>query len=131
MPHRPGLVGKWIDHSHMEVPPMSFRTLLAAVALFVVSTTAFAQDAVPLPDVANSKYQIDGVINVDSVYIRSGPGEGYYPTQELSKNAPITVVGIKFDWLKILPPEGSFSYVGSVFVDRVGDSNVGKINRND
>ena len=27
------------------------------------------------------------------------------------------MVGIKFDWLKILPPEGSYSYVGSVFVD--------------
>jgi uncharacterized protein YgiM (DUF1202 family) len=110
---------------------MSFRIPLAAIALLLVSTTVFAQDAVPLPDVANSKYQIDGVINVDSAYVRSGPGEGYYPTQELTKNAPITVVGIKFDWLKILPPEGSFSYVGSVFVDRVGDSSVGKINRND
>lgn len=111
---------------------MSFRILLAAIALFVVSAPkSFAQDAVPQPDVANSKYQIDGVINVDSVYVRSGPGEGYYPTQELGKSYAITVVGIKFDWLKILPPEGSFSYVGSVFVDRVGDSNIGKINRND
>jgi SH3-like domain-containing protein len=110
---------------------MSFRIPLAAIALLLVSATGLAQDAVPLPDVANSKYQIDGVINVDSVYVRSGPGEGYYPTQELTKNAPVTVVGIKFDWLKILPPQGSFSYVGSVFVDRVGDSSVGKINRND
>jgi uncharacterized protein YgiM (DUF1202 family) len=110
---------------------MSFRIPLAAIALFIVSAPAFAQDAVPLPEVANSKYQINGVINVDSVYVRSGPGEGYYPTQELTKNTPVTVVGIKFDWLKILPPEGSFSYIGSVFVDRAGDSSVGKINRND
>jgi uncharacterized protein YgiM (DUF1202 family) len=110
---------------------MSFRILLPAIALLVLSAAALAQDAVPLPDVANSKYQIDGVINTDSVYVRSGPGEGYYPTQELTKNAAVTVVGIKFDWLKILPPQGSFSYVGSVFVDRAGDSSVGKINRND
>jgi uncharacterized protein YgiM (DUF1202 family) len=110
---------------------MSFRTLLPAIALLVLSAAALAQDAVPVPDVANSKYQIDGLINADSVYVRSGPGEGYYPTQELTRNAPITVVGIKFDWLKILPPANSFSYVGSVFVDRVGDSTVGKINRND
>jgi len=108
------------------------RTLLAAAALLIASNSqTFAQDAVPQPDVVNSKYQIQGVINVDSVYVRSGPGEGYYPTQELAKNAPITVVGIKFDWLKIIPPDGSFSYVGSVFVDRVGDSAIGKINRND
>src|SRR5208283_4996435 len=83
-----------------------------------------------LPEVANSKFQINGVINVDSVYIRSGPGEGYYPTQELSKGAAVTVVGIKFDWLKILPPEGSFSYVNAAFVDHTGDSAIGKINRN-
>ena len=86
---------------------MSFRIPLAAIALLLVSATGLAQDAVPLPDVANSKYQIDGVINVDSVYVRSGPGEGYYPTQELTKNAPVTVVGIKFDWLKILPPKAA------------------------
>ena len=111
---------------------MSFRILFPAIVLFALSATfALAQDAVPLPDVANSKYQIDGLINVDSVYVQSGPGEGYYPTQQLPKSAAVTVVGIKFDWLKILPPEGSYSYVGSVFVDRVGDSNVGKINRND
>jgi hypothetical protein len=111
---------------------MSFRTLLATIALFLISAPAsFAQDAVRQPDVANSKFQIDGVINTDSVYVRSGPGEGYYPTQEISKNTDVTVVGIKFDWLKIIPPEGSFSYVGSMFVDRVGDSAIGKINRNE
>jgi uncharacterized protein YgiM (DUF1202 family) len=111
---------------------MSFRTLFAAIALLILSGPAvFAQDAVPQPDVANSKYQINGVINVDSVYVRSGPGEGYYPTQELAKGAMVTVVGIKFDWLKILPPDGSFSYVGSVFVQPNGDGTVGKINRND
>jgi len=111
---------------------MSYRTLLVALTLSLVAIrTGLAQDAVPQPDVANSKYQIDGMINADSVYVRSGPGEGYYPTQELTKNARITVVGIKFDWLKILPPDGSFSYVAPRFVDRVGDSPVGKINQND
>ena len=110
---------------------MSFRFILIAVALSVVpGLNALAQDAIPQPNVANSRYQIDGVINVDSVYVRSGPGEGYYPTQELSKGAAVTVVGIKFDWLKILPPDGSFSYVNAAFVDHHGDSAVGKINRN-
>jgi uncharacterized protein YgiM (DUF1202 family) len=113
---------------------MSFRIPtfpFLVAALFALTASAAAQDAVQLPDVANSKFQIDGVINADSVYVRSGPGEGYYPTQELTRNARITVVGIKFDWLKILPPDGSFSYVGAVFVDRNGDGTVGKINRND
>jgi uncharacterized protein YgiM (DUF1202 family) len=111
---------------------MSFRFLFAFLTLLTVPTLdSRAQDAVPTPDVANSKYQIDGVINVPSVYLRSGPGEGYYPTGELAKGTSITVVGIKFDWLKIVPPEGSYSYVGSVFVDKSADGTTGKINRND
>ncbi len=111
---------------------MSFRSLLLSLTLSIVPAAgALAQDAVPQPDVANSKYQIDGIVNVDSVYVRSGPGEGYYPTQTLAKGSAITVVGIKFDWLKILPPDNSFSYVGAVFVDRSSDGTTGKINRND
>jgi hypothetical protein len=109
---------------------MSVRSLLLAIAILAVpALKCAAQDAISPPDVANSKYQIDGIINVDSVYIRSGPGEGYYPTCELAKGAQITVVGIKFDWLKILPPPGSFSYVGEKFVDHDANGTVGKINR--
>ncbi len=111
---------------------MSLRTLLIVIALPIVFAAGTrAQDAVPQPDVANSKYQIEGVINVDSVFVRSGPGEGYYPTQTLTNGATVTVVGIKFDWLKILPPEGSYSYVGSIFVDKSAGGAKGKINRND
>jgi uncharacterized protein YgiM (DUF1202 family) len=94
---------------------MSLRSSLALVALLAVPTVnlstglSFAQDAISTPDVANSKYQIDGEINVPSVYVRSGPGEGYYPTGELTKGANITVVGIKFDWLKVVPLDGSYS----------------------
>ncbi len=111
---------------------MSFRSLLLAVAISIAPTIKiFAEDALSTPEVANSKYQINGVINVDSVYVRSGPGEGYYPTAELAKGAQVTVVGIKFDWLKILPPADSFSYVGEKFVDHDANSTVGKINRDD
>jgi hypothetical protein len=91
---------------------------------------ALAQDAVPQPTVANSKYQIEGVVNVDSVYVRSGPGEGYYPTQTLVKGTTVTVVGIKYDWLKIVPPENSFSYVGAVLVTPSADGTTGKVNSN-
>jgi hypothetical protein len=116
---------------------MSFRSLLLTLSISAALIPnslvghAFAQDVQKPPEVANSKYQIDGVVNVDSVYVRSGPGEAYYPTQELTRNTPVTVVGIRYDWLKILPPEGSFSYVAPRFVDRVGNSSVGKINQND
>jgi uncharacterized protein YgiM (DUF1202 family) len=111
---------------------MSFRYLFAFITLLAIpALKSVAQDAVPAPDVANSKYQISGLINVKSVWVRSGPGEGYYPTAELVKGASITVVGKKFEWLKVVPPDGSFSYVGAVFVDQSADGKTGKINRND
>ena len=108
-----------------------FATLAASLALLIPAAAAFAQDAVQTPQVENSKYQFEGVVNAGAVFVRSGPGEGYYATQKLDKGASVTVVGIKFDWLKIVPTEGSFSYIGSVFVDRSGDGSVGRVNRND
>jgi uncharacterized protein YgiM (DUF1202 family) len=108
-----------------------FATLAASLSLLIPAAAAFAQDAVQTPQVENSKYQFEGAVNAGAVFVRSGPGEGYYATQKLDKGATITVVGIKFDWLKIVPPEGSYSYVGSVFIDRSGDGSVGRVNRND
>jgi SH3-like domain-containing protein len=106
--------------------------VVGAMAWAIVPVAGIlAQDVVQPPAVENSKYQVEGVINGGPVNVRSGPGEGYYATQSLDKGAPVTVVGSKFDWLKIVPPEGSFSYVGSVFVDRSADGTTGKINRND
>lgn len=102
-------------------------------ALAAGTGVARADDATPVqpPQVENSRYEFQGIVNAGSVFVRSGPGEGYYATQQLDKGATVTVVGIKFDWLKIAPPEGSYSYVGSVFVDRSGDGTTGRINRND
>jgi uncharacterized protein YgiM (DUF1202 family) len=108
-----------------------FATLALSLGLLLPAAAASAQDAVQTPQVENSKYQFEGAVNAGAVFVRSGPGEGYYATQKLDKGATVTVVGIKFDWLKIVPPDGSYSYVGSVFVDRSGDGSVGRINRND
>lgn len=110
-----------------------FRSMLVGASALALMTVAgvLAQDVVQPPAVENSKFQVQGLINGGPVNVRSGPGEGYYATQMLDKGATVTVVGIKFDWLKIVPPEGSFSYVGSVFVDRSADGTTGKINRAD
>jgi uncharacterized protein YgiM (DUF1202 family) len=108
-----------------------FAAFISSLAALLPAAAAFAQDAVQSPQVENSKYQFEGAVNTSAVFVRSGPGEGYYATQKLDKGATVTVVGIKFDWLKIVPPEGSFSYVGAVFVDRSGDGSIGRINRND
>jgi uncharacterized protein YgiM (DUF1202 family) len=82
------------------------------------------------PDVANSNYQVEGVVNA-SVFVRSGPQDSYYSTMKLEKGAKVTVVGERFGWLKIVPPEGSFCYVAKVYVEKTGDGTVGRVNAKD
>jgi SH3-like domain-containing protein len=113
---------------------MSFRSLIVAAMAFTILPAAgvLAQDTLQQqPDVQNSKFQFQGVINANAVYIRSGPGEGYYPTDKIDKDTPVTVVGIKFDWLKIEPPAGSFCYVAKAFVEKRGDGTVGRVTKPD
>ena len=104
--------------------------LLAAAALAAVSMTALprllpAQDAgdspTVAPEVPNAKFNFYGEINGNNVYVRSGPSDSYYPTTKLSKGTRVTVRGAKFDYLKIEPPAGSFSYVGKAYVERRGE----------
>ena len=79
-----------------------------------------------VPQVDNSKVSFAGVVNANQVYLRSGPGDNYYATHKLDKGAPLTVVGVTFDWLKVLPPDGSFSYVAKAYVEQRGDGTIGR-----
>jgi hypothetical protein len=50
--------------------------------------------------------------NSDDVYIRSGPGKNYYPTEKLSRGQAVEIY--RHDpggWYAIRPPQGSFSWV--------------------
>src|SRR5687768_5544825 len=111
------------------------RSFLTAAAFFfpiasplfvmTTATTPLLGQIVP-PEVANSRNSAECVVNADNVYVRSGAGENYYPTMKLSKGTKLTVIGEKFDWLKIVPPEGSFSFVGKHYVEKTGEG-VGKV----
>jgi len=107
--------------------------LLSPIFLFAPAALLVALAPTPLraedePEVPNAKFNFMGEINGNGVSVRSGPSENYYPTGKLDKGAKVKVVGIKFNWLKIEPPDGSFSYVGKAFVDRHADGKVGKVN---
>jgi len=90
---------------------------------------AQATDDPALKEVENSKFSTSGVIISNAVFVRCGPGDNYYPTLKLDKGAKVKVVGAKFDWLKVVPPEGSFCYVARLYVDRHGDGSVGRVNK--
>lgn len=76
-----------------------------------------------------SKHTFIGKVNANAVYVRSRASEDGYPTMKLSKDAEVTVVGMKGNWLKIIPPDGSFAYVPKSFIILRGDGTVGRANR--
>src|SRR5436305_8500066 len=118
----------------MEVPAMAARRLVLAAAIsFSICTTIIpplvcAQDALP-QDVENAKQPWLGVVNASAVYVRSAAREDAYPVMKLDKGTQLKVVGLKFKWLKILPPDGSFAYVPKAYVERRGTGNVGRATR--
>lgn len=57
-------------------------------------------------------------ITSDEVYIRSGPGQDYYPTDKLNTGNVVEVY--RHDpggWYAIRPPKGSFSWVSAKFLE--------------
>jgi SH3-like domain-containing protein len=112
----------------------SSRTALLAAALSMPSLVVHAAPPTADPvenqvEVETAKNSFPGIVNSNAVYIRCGPAESYYPTLKLDKGARVTVVGMKLDWLKIVPPDGSFCYISKAFVDRNGDGSAGKVNK--
>jgi len=120
-------------HRLIQRAAIASSTVGLSVAVVAAPTVCFAQaqgaaqDQVA-PAVETGKQPVPCVVNADAVVVRSGGGENYYPTMKLDKGAKVTVVGHKFGWLKVVPPEGSFSYIGKAFVTRTGDGTKGVVN---
>ncbi len=73
-------------------------------------------------DAAERTFPYRAHISADDVYVRSGPGRNYYPTDKL--RAGQTVEVYRHDpggWYAIRPPKGSFTWVSSRFIRRSGD----------
>src|SRR3954468_1455999 len=99
---------------------MARRFFLFVILVLTLNLVARAEESVS-GDIANARNRAIAQVNSDGVYVRSGPGDNYYPTTKLNKGAEVTVVGEKFDWLKIIPPQGSFCYVAKAFIDKGAD----------
>jgi SH3-like domain-containing protein len=101
-------------------------TLLSLTGVVCLAPVAYGQET-PATEVENSKYQFAGTVNSSAVYVRSGPSENDYAVMKLDKGAELTVVGIRFEWLKVLPPQGSFCYVAKAYVEKRGDGTIGRV----
>lgn len=103
-----------------------FQTFVLCLATILFSVPLVrGEDAIQ--EIDNSKYQAQGQINSNAVYIRSGPSENDYPTLKLDRGTNVTVVGLRGDWLKIAPPDGSYCYVAKAYVEKRDDGTVGRV----
>jgi uncharacterized protein YgiM (DUF1202 family) len=103
---------------------------MSVSSLVAIPHVSFAED-VAAPEVENAKFNFQGVINSGNVNVRSGPGDNYYATNKIDKGQTVTVVGARFDWLKIKPPADSFSYVAKAYITRGGDGTSGTVDKPD
>lgn len=116
--------------SHRTVS--TFLVLSSAAALAIMPLRARAQaitdSAAPsAPEIETSAYTFSGEVKADGVKILSGANETDYPVIRVNKGTRLTVVGMKNDWLKIEPPEGSFCLVPQAFVNKTGAGNTGRV----
>jgi uncharacterized protein YgiM (DUF1202 family) len=91
-----------------------FTPSLALMALISLAPAAKA---------AELEFPYEAYINADDVYVRSGPGRDYYPTDKLRKGDAVEVY--RHDpggWLAIRPPRGSFCWVSSRHLDQLEDN---------
>ena len=109
----------------------SGRLLLTAALSFsacaALPPVVCAED--PSQTETEAKHAFLGEVNANSVFIRSRASEDAYATMKLNRGDKVTVVGLKGNWLKVVPPEGSFAYVPKSFVIMRGDGTVGRMNR--
>lgn len=93
----------------------SFASFWVACAI-LAAENAYSQQGFPY----------EAVVGADDVYVRSGPGTEYYPTGKLKIGETVEVY--RHDpggWCAIRPPQGSFTWVSSRFLearkDRLGE----------
>lgn len=69
-----------------------------------------------------AEFPYRAVINADDVYVRSGPGQDYYPTEKLKQGEVVEVY--RHDpggWFAVRPPASSYSWVSARYVKEIGD----------
>lgn len=98
---------------------MFARTCWISMALAVCSSSLGA-----------GEFPYTGYVNGDNVYVRSGPGEQYYPTGKLHRGGAVEVY--RHDpggWYAVRPPQASFSWISGRYVE-VDDDGIGVVSGN-
>ncbi|MCI0498548.1 MAG: SH3 domain-containing protein [Planctomycetales bacterium] len=99
----------------------SAKMLLCAillVSLMVPCTATAAPEVAPQVAGKPADVQFPFVAQVtgDNVYLRSGKGQLYYQCGKMSVGDTVTVVEDADGWSKIVPPDGSYSWIAKDYV---------------
>ncbi|MCH8922456.1 MAG: SH3 domain-containing protein [Planctomycetes bacterium] len=86
---------------------------MRCLSVLVVCWCALSVDSVR----AAEPFPYTGYIAGKNVYVRSGPGKNYYPTDKLQQGTPLEIW--RHDpggWFAVRPPEGSYSWVRAKYL---------------
>ncbi len=98
------------------------RLPVAAILCCLASCVAIAAEAAP-----EGTFPYKAFVTADDVYVRSGPGDNYYPTDKLKAGDEVEVY--RHDpggWLAIRPVPGSFCWVAGRFL-QLGTKNIATV----
>jgi hypothetical protein len=114
------------DRSAKCVEPSTIRlrpnTTLITARLAVIAGVVACSISVARPVFAQQQFPYKAYINTDEVYVRSGPGQNYYPTDKLTIGQEVEVYRHDAgDWYAIKPVEGSFSWVADRYLRPTDD----------
>jgi hypothetical protein len=103
---------------------------LAPVSALLLAVTVFAQNPTPTPaptpapggeQLTSARVIYEGKIRGTQVTVRAGPSENHYAITRLEDGAAVVITGIQLNWIRIAPPEGTFSLVARQFVEVTGN----------
>ena len=96
------------------------RSVVILILTLTVQTGSSAQ---------TPKLPFEATVTVAETYVRSGPGDRFYPTSKLKRGARVHVRRKDLGgWYMIDPPAGSFSWIRAEYVDRNGPGRRGSLN---
>jgi len=101
--------------------PTSLFILTVVISLASMIPTALAEETPVAAHVAGkpvgAEYPFIARITGTNVNVRSGNSQTEYACAQLDAPATVTVVDEVFGWAKVLPPEGTYSWIYKAYVD--------------
>lgn len=89
------------------------QIFFVAIVVSLVSNVAHSETTFPYV----------AYISAPQTYSRSGPGQQYYPTQQLAQGHAVEVYRHESDgWCAVRPPEGSFCWIPSHEIHRISNT---------